>query len=125
MKNLIGIFMILALLVSTGFPGVPHAMMSHDVAKAEKTEAYTHGDCHKARQSGAVRGADKNNKDTGECCDKGMCKCVGGSCYGMSKILGSDNNSFSAILTGSEIFAFDNKFVEPNFPRHLKRPPSS
>ena len=124
MKNIISIFMVLALVLSTSFPSMSHAMMSHDTAKIEKAEASSeHGDCHKhakAEQSGKTA---QNDKD--KCCDKGMCKCVGGNCHGMSKIFGNGSNSIASASSSSLVFAFDNQFVESALANRLKRPPKA
>lgn len=125
MRNFISIFMVLALVFSTSFPSISHAMMPHDAAKVEKAEASEHSDCHKMKQSDSAQKTAQNDKDHGKCCDKGMCKCIGGNCHGMSKIFGNGSNSMSAVSTSSEVFAFDNQFVDSALPNRLKRPPKA
>lgn len=102
-----------------------HAMMPHDSAKVEKAESSEHGDCHKhakAEQSGKTAQTDK---DQGKCCDKGVCKCIGGNCHGMSKIFGNSSNSLTAVSTDSLVFAFDSQLVASALPERLKRPPKA
>lgn len=102
-----------------------HAMMNHDSAKVEKAKASEHGDCHKMKQSDSAQKTAQNDKDHDKCCDKGVCKCVGGNCHGMSKIFGNGSNSFAAISSDSLVFAFDNQFVESALANRLKRPPKA
>ncbi|MDX2112790.1 MAG: hypothetical protein SFW63_03545 [Alphaproteobacteria bacterium] len=128
MKKFIGIFMVLALVMTTSFPTMSHAMTPHDAAKAEKAEVSSeYGDCHnhaKAEQSSKTA---QNDKDaSGECCDKGICKCVGGTCHnGLSKIFGNGSNSLVSLSSDSSAFAFDNQFVESALSNRLKRPPKA
>lgn len=125
MRNLISIVMILALVITTSFaPSVAHAMPHHG-AKAVQTEAADH-DCHGHGEAKAdSQKTAQNDKDaSGKCCDKGMCKCVGGNCHNtLSKYLGGNSNSISAVSSGSAVFAFDNQFVDSALPNRLKRPP--
>lgn len=117
--------MVLTLVMATSFPNASHAMMNHDVVKVEKAESSEHGDCHKhakAEQSGKTA---QNDKESDECCDKGMCKCIGGNCHGMSKIFGNSSNSLAAISTDSLVFAFDSQLVASALPERLKRPPKA
>ncbi|NBX03757.1 MAG: hypothetical protein EBR02_06840 [Alphaproteobacteria bacterium] len=126
MKIFISMFMVLALVMTTSFPSMSHAMMPHDSAKVEKTEASSeHSDCHKhakVEQSGKTA---QNDKDSSKCCDKGVCKCVGGNCHGMSKIFGNSSNSLAAVSTDSLVFAFDSQLVASALPERLKRPPKA
>lgn len=106
-----------------------HAMMSHDGAKATqtaKTEAAKDHDCHGHGEAKVdSQKTAQNDKDpSGKCCDKGMCKCVGGTCHnGLSKIFGNSGNSLATFSSSSQVFAFDNQFVDSAMPNRLKRPP--
>lgn len=127
MKKFIGIFMVLALVMTTSFPAASNAMtMPHDSAKAEHAKASGEGDCHKhakAEQSGKTA---QNDKDSSKCCDKGVCKCVGSTCHnGLSKIFGNGSNSLASLSSDSSAFAFDNQFVESALSNRLKRPPKA
>jgi len=103
-----------------------HAMMNNDTAKVEKAESSSHRDCHSMKQSDSAQTNAQNDKDhSGKCCDKGMCKCIGGNCHGMSKIFGNGSNSFAAVSSSSLVFAFDNQFVDSALPSRLKRPPKA
>jgi hypothetical protein len=129
MRNFISIFMILAFVITTTMvPAMAHAM-PHDGAKAvkaESTEAAEH-DCHghgeaKADSQKTVH----NDKDsTGKCCDKGMCKCVGGNCHSLSKYFGNSGTSLSAASSSSSVFGFKNQLVDSALPERLKRPPKA
>jgi len=104
-----------------------HAMMPHDSAKVEKTEASSeHGDCHKhakVEQSGKTA---QNDKDSSKCCDKGICKCVGGTCHnGLSQILGNGSNVLFALTASKSSFGFTNDVVESALSNRLKRPPKA
>lgn len=103
-----------------------HAMMSHEAAKVEKAEASEHGDCHKMKHSDATQKTAQNEKDhSGKCCDKGMCKCVGGNCHNLSKYFGNGIISLSSFSSDSSVFTFDNQFVESALANRLKRPPKA
>ncbi len=104
-----------------------HAMMPHDSAKVEKAEAsLEHGDCHKHAKAEQSSKTAQNDKDSGKCCDKGICKCVGGTCHnGLSQILGNGSNSLSAVSSDSLVFAFDSQLVDSALPERLKRPPKA
>ena len=117
----------LAFVISMTFvPAMSHAM-TNDSAKASHTEAKG-GDCHHHGEAKAASGKTaQNNKDgSGKCCDKGMCKCVGGNCHnGLSKIFGNGSNSIAAVSSSSLVFAFDNQFADSAMPNRLKRPPKA
>jgi hypothetical protein len=127
MKIFVSMFMVLALVMATSFPSMSHAMMPNDSAKVEKAEASSeHGDCHKhakAEQSGKTA---QNDKDSGECCDKGICKCVGGTCHnGLSKIFGNGSNALFRLTSSTDSFNFTNDVVESALASRLKRPPKA
>ena len=126
MKIFVSMFMVLALVMTTSFPAASNAMtMPHDSAKAEHAKASGEGDCHKhakAEQSGKTA---QNDKDSGKCCDKGVCKCVGGNCHSLSKYFGSGSNSIVALSSSGTVFAFANQFVDSALPSRLKRPPKA
>ncbi len=102
-----------------------HAMMTHDSAKAEQAKASDEGDCHKHAKAEQSSKTAQNDKDHDKCCDKGVCKCVGGNCHGMSKIFGNSSNSLAAVSTDSLVFAFDSQLVASALPERLKRPPKA
>lgn len=130
MRNFISIFVMLALVITTSFaPSISHAM-PHDGAKAVQStqaEAAKGHDCHGHSKAKAdSQKTAQNDKGTGgHCCDKGMCKCVGGNCHSLSKYLGNSGNSISVVSTSSLVFAFDSQFIDSALPNRLKRPPKA
>jgi hypothetical protein len=105
--------------------------MPHDNSKTAQTanaETAKGHDCHGHGEAKAdSQKTAHNDKDaSGKCCDKGMCKCVGGTCHnGLSKIFGNSNNSLAAVSSTILVFAFDNQFVGSAMPNRLKRPPKA
>lgn len=103
-----------------------HAMMPHNSMKVEQTKASDAGDCHKhakAEQSGKTA---QNDKDSGECCDKNICKCVGSVCHnGLSKIFNNGNGSLFGVASSRSGFTFTNDVVKSALSNRLKRPPKA
>lgn len=127
MRNFISILTIVALVLATTVaPSVSHAM-PHDSAKTVKTEAANGHDCHGHGEAKTTSGKTaQNDKDaSGKCCDKGMCKCVGGNCHSLSKYFSNGSNSIVALSSSNSVFAFDNQFVDSAMPNRLKRPPKA
>ncbi len=129
MRYLISIVMILALVITTSFASLTAHAMPHDSAvpvKAESTEAAKGHDCHghgeaKADANKTVQN-DKGASD--KCCDKGMCKCIGGTCHnGLSQFLGNGGVPLLSPTASNSVFGFDNQFVDSALPSRLKRPP--
>ena len=118
--------MILALVVTTTMAPVASHAMPNDSAKAAQTEAPTDHDCHghgssKADQNKAAQ-SDKDGSD--KCCDKGICKCVGGTCHnGLSKVLGNAGSSQLALNSSKAQIAFADENADSAFLEGLKRPP--
>ena len=105
-----------------------HAMMPHDSAKVEKAEASSEqGDCHKNANAEQSDKTVQNDKDaSGECCDKGICKCVGGTCHnGLSKVFGNSSNALFRLTSSTGSFIFTNDVVESALSNRLKRPPKA
>ena len=104
-----------------------HAMAPHDAAKVEKAEASSeHGDCHKHGKAEQSSKTAQNDKDSGKCCDKGVCKCVGGTCHnGLSKIFGNGSNALFRLTSSTGTFTFTNDVVESALSNRLKRPPKA
>lgn len=124
MKNFVGIFTILALLITTVLPAASHAMPQH---KAEASKILVVGENHDCHGHGSKDTDNKaaQNDASDKCCDKGMCKCVGGNCHSLSKYFGNGANSLAAVSSSSNVFAFDNQFVDSALPNRLKRPPKA
>ena len=126
MKNFISMFMILALVITTSFvPYMSHAM-PHDLAKVTQTEAAKAHDCHgHGAAKAATEKTAQNDKDgSGKCCDKGMCKCVGGTCHnGLSKVFGNSGDSLLAFTASQNRFGSTNESADSAFLEGLKRPP--
>ncbi len=119
-----GILAMLAFVVTTTVPSLSHATMPHS-APVEQDEQTTEGhDCHK---HGAAKTSEKtvqNDKDSSDkCCDKGMCKCIGGTCHSLSKIFGNSGNLLSVVTAGEAQFVFTNEHAESALTERLKRPP--
>lgn len=116
--------MILALVVTTTMPSA-HAK-PHDSAKASPTqEAAKDHDCHghgaKADDNKAVQN-DKDGSD--KCCDKGMCKCIGGTCHnGLSKIFGNSGDMLVDFAYSQSRFGSTNESADSALLEGLKRPP--
>lgn len=127
MKIFVSIFMVLALVMTTSFPATSHAMMPHDSAKTEQAKASDEGDCHKHAKAEQSSKTVQNDKDSsGECCDKGICKCVGGTCHsGLSKIFGNGSNALFRLTSSTGNFNFTNDVVESALSNRLKRPPKA
>lgn len=123
-------FMVLALVMATSFPTASHAMMTHDSTKVEKTLASAEqGDCHKqakVEQSEQSNKTAQNDKESGKCCDKGMCKCVGNTCHsGLSKIFNNGSGSLFHLASSKDSFGYTNDVVESALTNRLKRPPKA
>ncbi len=131
MRNFISIFMILALVITTTMtPAESHAMPHEDTKATQttKTEAAKDHDCHGHGEAKAdANKTVQNDKDASEkCCDKGMCKCVGGTCHnGLSQFLGNGGTPLFALTASKSVFGFDNQFVDSAMPNRLKRPPKA
>ena len=128
MRNFISIFVILALVLTTSFaPSMSHAA-SHSHSKNAQNEVIKGHDCHghSEAKANSDKTAQNDNDGSGKCCDKGICKCVGGNCHnGLSKIFGNSNNLLSAVSSSSLVFAFDSQFTDSAMPNRLKRPPKA
>lgn len=120
-------FMVLALVMATSFPTASHAMMPHDSARVEKAEASEHGDCHHRGEAKAASGKTaQNDKDSsGQCCDKGICKCATGACHGGFAMMGNSSNSSFQINASNGTFGLANQLVDSTLPERLKRPPKA
>jgi len=123
MRKLIGIFAILALVVTTTVPVTSHAM-PRDGVKTAQTETSKGHDCHHHGAKVTSEKTEKTEKAVSEkCCDKGICKCVGGTCHnGLSKIFGNDN-PLPVLSSDKNHINVANEFVDSIQPEGLKRPP--
>ncbi len=126
MKKLVGIFMILALVVTTTMaPSISHAM-PHNSAETGQTQTSEKHDCH--HHGEAKVASDKTTQNdkgaSNKCCDKGMCKCIGGTCHnGLSKIFGNGETLLLAVTASKSQFGFANEFADFALLQGLKRPP--
>lgn len=124
MKYFISMLVILALVITIGLvPSVSYAM-SHDGVKAQ---ALDHKDCHHHDVgTSTIDKTVQNDQDhSGKCCDKGICKCIGSNCHGMSKMFSNSGNALSTISSSSVVFTFDNQFMDSILPNRVKRPPKA
>ena len=122
MRRFFVLFTLCIFIFEIGVVSTADAMAAHDVFKMEITETQERDGCHKIKQTESTKNAQNLSE---ECCDKGICKCIGSNCHGMSKIFGNDSNSLAVVSTDSLVFAFDNQFVESALANRLKRPPKA
>jgi hypothetical protein len=121
---------LIAFVLTTTMSATSHAM-PHDGTKevqSTKTEAAKDHDCHGHDEAKAdSQKTAKNDKDpSGKCCDKGMCKCLGGTCHnGLSQFLGNSGTPLLVLTASKSVFGFDNQFVDSALPNRLKRPPKA
>lgn len=129
MRNFISRFAMLAFVITTSFtPSLAHAL-NHDTGKgveghtikAAKTDDHGHGEA----KADSQKIAQSDQKHSCKCCDKGMCKCIGGNCHSLSKYFGNGNNFLAALSSSISAFAFDTQFVDSALPHRLKRPPKT
>lgn len=115
MKKIIGILMVFALVI-TMIPIASSAMPNDndEAVHAENSEGH---DCHRAEKT------TQNNDASDKCCDKGVCKCVGGTCHNFSKLFGNNGNYLFAVTASSAHFAFADDNITSASPDNLKRPP--
>lgn len=132
MRNLVSIMMVLALVITTTVAPAVSQAMPHEHAKAvqtEKAETPAGHDCHGHGKAKAdvQQNTHKDKHTSNDCCEKGMCKCVGGTCHsGLSKIFGNSANPWlAAISSKTSGFAFDDQLVDSGLPNRLKRPPKA
>ena len=120
--------MMVAMVVSTTVPAASHASMNHEssakAAHSEQAASAEHADCdhHGEKASGKMQ-----SKQEKPCCDKGMCKCIGGNCHngGMAKLSGDGSIALLARDVNSNQFAFADQFIESATLARLKRPPKA
>lgn len=120
-----GILAMLAFVVTTTVPSLSHATMPQSATVAQDGQIAEGHDCHKhgaAKTSEKIVQNDKESPD--KCCDKGVCKCIGGTCHnGISKIFGNSGTLLSVVAAGEAEFAFANESAESVLTERLKRPP--
>ncbi len=84
-------------------------------------DCHHHGEAKTAHSKTA-----QNDKDTShKCCDKGMCKCIGGSCHGGIAKIGNGETLLLAFSASQSQIAFTNEFTDSALPERLKRPPKA
>lgn len=126
MRNLISIVIIWALVITTTMASAVSHAMPHDGSNAiqtTKSEAAKGHDCHGHEVAKASSEKTTKNDASDKCCDKGMCKCVGGNCHnGPSQML---NNGSDSLLFGyrQDRFGFGNESADSALSEGLKRPP--
>lgn len=107
----------MAFIVSiTVAPAISHAM-PHDALKQEAQVSKAQ-DCHQEK-------AENSSKDSRDkCCDKGMCKCIGGACFnGLSKMFNNSGISISALTKSDLHFRLADENRDSAASEGLKRPP--
>jgi hypothetical protein len=127
MRNLISILVTIALVLATTVaPSISHAMPHHGEKATQtlKTEASKGHDCQGHGGAKADSQTHKDKDASGKCCDKGMCKCVGGTCHnGLSQIFGNSGDMLVAFYSSQSRFGSADEFADSAFLEGLKRPP--
>lgn len=120
--------MTLAMVVSTTVPAASHASMNHEpIAKAahsDQAASAEHADCDHAAEKANGKAQSKHEKP---CCEKGMCKCIGGNCHsgGMAKLSGNSEMAMLAHEASASQFSFAEEHIESATLARLKRPPKA
>lgn len=128
MRKWISMIMMVAMVVSTTVPAASHASMNHEPSvkarHSEQAASAEHANCDHAAQKTTGKTQDKHEKP---CCEKGMCKCIGGNCHngGMAKLSGDGSIALLARDANSNQFAFADQFIESATLARLKRPPKA
>lgn len=120
--------MMVAMVVSTTVPAASHASINHEpsakAAHIEQTTSAEHGDCDHATEKTTGKTQNKHEKP---CCEKGMCKCIGGNCHssGMAKLSGNSEMAMLAAEASAAQFVFADQYIESATLARLKRPPKA
>lgn len=127
LRQWFSVLTLIAFVFTTTMPAASHAM-PHDGAKAvqvTKTESAKGHDCHGHGEAKVdSQKTAQNDKESGKCCDKGMCKCVGGTCHnGLSKVFSSGSDSLFVSSSSKSVFGSTNESTDSAFLEGLKRPP--
>ena len=121
--------------VGTTMPSAAHAAMSHDGdthsakvenVSTEQAKAPAHEGCPGHDESASKTSAKSEktaDKKSKSCCDGLTCKCVGNSCNGPVKILGSSNFGFFSPLAVKAPFSFEERIADSDHFSRIKRPP--
>ena len=120
--------MMVAMVVSTTMPAASHASMNHEpsakAAHSEQAASAEHADCdhHGEKASGKTQ-----SKQEKPCCEKGMCKCIGGNCHngGMAKLSGTSEMAMLAHEASASQFSSAEEHIESATLARLKRPPKA
>ncbi len=104
MKILLGIIMVVVLALTAAFTVEPAFAAYNEQASMEKS-------CH-----------DSEKTLSDKCCDKGICKCVGGLCHNIYNLLGDSYYLSSSLLAKDPVILAEgsDKSVISSL---LKRPP--
>ena len=114
-------FMVFALVVSTTVE--THAMpQKSDVGE----QASMSGDCAKHAQAEANK-TDQAQSSTGEkpCGDKGMCKCMDGTCHSAAKLIGPSNVYQLSFTSQARPYGFVEESLASELPESIQRPPKA
>lgn len=120
--------MMVAMVVSTTIPAASHAFMNHEhnekTAHSEQAASTEHADCDHHGEKASGKAQNKNEKP---CCEKGMCKCIGGNCHngGMAKLSSDNSVALLARNAGNNQFSSAGQFIESATLARLKRPPKA
>lgn len=128
MRKWISIMMMVAMVVSTIMPAASHASMNHEhnakAAHSEQAASAEHADCDHHGKKTTGKTQDKHEKP---CCEKGMCKCIGGNCHSgsMAKLSGDGSIDLLARNANSNQFSSAEEHIESATLARLKRPPKA
>jgi hypothetical protein len=125
MRNWICILILAAFVTTTIMPAASHAMPQSKAKTAQTQDAAGH-DCHKHNtvKTASEKTALNDKVSSGTCCNKGVCKCVNGTCHGgLAAISGNRGNSLLIITAREGRFEFAHSLADSALPDRLKRPP--
>jgi hypothetical protein len=110
--------MMVVLAMTTAMPTMSHAAMK--LEHLEQVSAHGgDGDCdhhHDQKTSGVT--------PEKPCCEKGLCKCIGGSCHnGLAKMFGNTDASLPSLTSSQSQFSFAKEHIESALTERLQRPP--
>lgn len=120
--------MMVAMVMSTTMPAASHASMMHEhndtAAHSEQAASAAHADCDHAAEKSTGKAQSNHEKP---CCEKGMCKCIGGNCHGggMAKLSGDGSIALLARDANGNQFAVAEEHIESATLARLKRPPKA
>lgn len=99
-----------------------YAMQKDDAKIEHASEAGENHDCHHNKET-TKQSTHKESQTTDKCCDKGVCKCIGGACYSLSKYFGGVNVNVSVPSQENSRIIGSDESGDSAFLSRSKRPP--